>query len=100
MGTLLCSCAKVRAAIELSLEEVSEAGHGMGVVDGVYVPMDDALHANFKSANILKIALRRHHISKALQLFQGGSVFNAFCRMVCYFQTKDYSDSSDTSFTA
>jgi len=34
MGTLLCSCAEMRPAIELSLEEVSKVGHGMGVVDG------------------------------------------------------------------
>ena len=34
MGTLLCSCVEVRAAIQLSLEEVSGVGHGMAVVDG------------------------------------------------------------------
>jgi len=34
MGTLLCSCAEGRAAIELSLGEVSGVGHGMGVIDG------------------------------------------------------------------
>ena len=38
MGTLLRSCAEVRAAIELSLGEVSGVGPGMGVVDRVDVP--------------------------------------------------------------
>jgi len=38
MGTLLRSCAKVSAAIELSLKEVSRVSHGMGVIDGVNVP--------------------------------------------------------------
>ena len=34
MGTLLCSCAEMHEAIELSFGEVSGVGHGMGVVDG------------------------------------------------------------------
>ena len=38
MGALLRSYAEVRAAIELSLGEVSGVGHGMGVVDGIPCP--------------------------------------------------------------
>ena len=38
MEILLRSCAEVRAAIELSLEELSGVGYGIGVVDRVYVP--------------------------------------------------------------
>jgi len=46
------------------------------------------LHPNSKSANILKVALQRRRISKALQLFKGGSVFDALHRRVHYFQKK------------
>jgi len=35
------------------------------------------LHPSSKSANILKAALRSRRISKALQLFKGGLVFDA-----------------------
>ena len=38
MGTLLRSCAKVHASMELSFEVVSGVGHGMGVLEGVHVP--------------------------------------------------------------
>jgi len=37
--------------------------------------MEGVLHPNSKRANILKAALRRRRISKALYLFKGGSVF-------------------------
>jgi len=46
------------------------------------------LQPNSKNANILKAALCRRHISKALQLFKGGTVFDALHRRVHYFQTK------------
>jgi len=46
------------------------------------------LHRNSKIATISKVALRRHHISKALQLFRGGTVFDVLHQWVCYFQMK------------
>ena len=35
------------------------------------------LRATSKSANILKAALRRHHIANVLQVFKSGAVFDA-----------------------
>ena len=41
MGTLLRSCAEVRAATEPSLGKVNGVGHGVGVVNEVHVPQDE-----------------------------------------------------------
>jgi len=50
--------------------------------------MEGALHPISKSVNILQVAFQRHHISKALQLFKGGAVFDALHWRVRYFQMK------------
>jgi len=47
--------------------------------------MEGAVHPNSKSANILKAAPQRCRISKMLQLFKGGAVFDALHQRVCYF---------------
>jgi len=68
MGTLLHSCAEVRATIELSLGEMSGVGHGIGVVDGgPRAPSGKGDFGGLKSANILKVALKVSH-------FEGASV--------------------------
>jgi len=56
--------------------------------EGTCTPPEGVLHPNYKNASILKAALRRHHISKALQLFKGGCIFDALHQKVCYFQMK------------
>jgi len=48
--------------------------------------MEGALRSNSKSANILKEALLRRDISKVLQLFRGGLVYDALQWSVCYIQ--------------
>ena len=47
MGTLLRSCAEVRAAIELSFGVVSTVGPGIHVLDGVHVPKKKGLFCGF-----------------------------------------------------
>jgi len=57
--------------------------------------MEGALHPNSKSADILKATLLIRDILKVLQLFRGGSVFDALHQRVRYFKTSvDNSDES------
>ena len=41
MGTLLHSCAKVHEPIKLSFAVMSGVGRGMGVLDGIHIPLGE-----------------------------------------------------------